>query len=356
MITKHQHRIDGNDRAAILVVAACGHVRDPARAVTELCWALSDTSDLTLAELLAERREAKEASDSWLYERDVVQRRRDDIDPLRNVARFSMLVNWLGSERACEVLRALIGTDPAEFLDSEPDLAGQVVDWFSRRRRINRFQARDLAQSLVAALEARHVAVWQEQARRLLAAEDDITDVHPRLCRLAATLAAGNLASAEKVTALNDPPAEPRALIQKAILGDYYARLAHAVLVEWSLLGWRDRRRITPKHLDASYDEQHLLICDTCALVYPVPPASELIDRCRHCNGALRDWPERATVFPPAQRLDTIQDRLRQRASRRDQRRPRTPVRSQLQAGAGGSSSTWPWKTRAPVEFVAGHE
>jgi hypothetical protein len=127
VIAKHGQRVDGNDRAAMLVVAACGLVRDPGRAVCEPSWALVDdsTADLTLPEILAERARAKDASDVWLYERDVVQRRRDDIHALRSVFEFASLSDWLGSDRAAEVLRLLVGTDPAEFLDCEPGLADQ---------------------------------------------------------------------------------------------------------------------------------------------------------------------------------------------------------------------------------------
>ncbi len=148
VLVRHRHGTDDHDRAAKLVASACGHVRDPASAVTEPCWALPDTSDLTLAESLAERAEAKDVSDAWLYERDVVQRRRDDIGVLRSITQFGALADWLGSDHAREVLRALIGTDTAAFLDQEPDLAAPLIEWFTRRRRLNRFQARDLAQPL----------------------------------------------------------------------------------------------------------------------------------------------------------------------------------------------------------------
>jgi hypothetical protein len=123
----------------------------------------------------------------------------------------------------------LIGTDPAVFLDGEPDLAAQVVEWFNRRRRINRFHARDLARPLVASLEKRRRGMWEEKARRLLAAQDDIADEHPRLCRLAAVVATGHLASPDEIAALDDPPAESRTQIQQAVLGDFYARRANSV-------------------------------------------------------------------------------------------------------------------------------
>jgi Replication-relaxation len=313
VIAKHRQRIDGNDRAAMLAVGACGLVRDPARAVTEPRWALPDTSiaDLTFAEILAERAEAKEASDAWLYERDVVQRRRDDIGILRSITQFGALADWLGSDQDDEVLRAFIGIDPAAFLDTEPHLAAQVIEWFTWRHRLNRFQARDLAQPLVAALEARHDTVWQEQAQLLLAAKDELADIHPRRCRLAATLAAGKLASVDEIAALNDPPNESRAEVQRGILEEYHARRTDAVNEEWSRLGWRERRRNTRDRLEVAYDEQHLLICDTCALVYPMPPTGEPVgSRCGYCDGAILDWPERTSVPVLAHVLNGVQNLL----------------------------------------------
>ncbi len=101
VIAKHQSTTDPQDQAAELVVAACGLVRDPGPAVGEPRWALSDDSapDLTLAEILAERAAAKVASDAWLYERDVVQRRRNHIEALRS-ARWGVRSAGLARQRA----------------------------------------------------------------------------------------------------------------------------------------------------------------------------------------------------------------------------------------------------------------
>jgi hypothetical protein len=311
VLAKYQLRADANDPAATLVVTACGLVREPDRAVDEACWALSDDSaaDLTLAEILAERAEAKDASDAWLYEHDVVQRRRDNIAALRTMTQFGALADWLGSDRAGEVLRVLIGTDPVGFLDAEPELAGRAIDWCSRRRRLNRFQARDLAQTLVSTLEARHDAIWREQVRRLLAASDDIADEHPRLCRLAAALAVGHLASPEEIADLDDPPAQSRAQIQQAILGGYHAHRSAAVDQQWSSLGRRDRRRVTREKIETEYDERNLLICETCALVYPLPPdGGSFNSSCRYCDGTILDWSDRAFITNLAQQLNTVRD------------------------------------------------
>jgi hypothetical protein len=275
---------------------------------------LSDDSaaDLTLAEILDERAAAKDASDAWLYERDVVQRRRDDIDALRAITKFGGLADWLGSHHASEVLRALIGADPAGLLDTEPDIAEQVIDWGARRRRLNRFQARELAQTLVSILEARHDTIWREQVRRLLAAEDDIADEHPRLFRLAAALAARHLASPEAIADLDDPPAQSRVQIQQAILDGYHAQRSAVVDRQWSSLGWRDRRRVAREEIETEYDERNLLICKACALVYPIPPdGGPFESSCRYCDGTILDWSDRTFIASLAQQLNTVRDAAR---------------------------------------------
>jgi hypothetical protein len=317
VIAKHQSTTDPQDRAAVLVVAACGLVRDLGPSVGEPRWALSDdsTPDLTFAEILTERSAAKVASDAWLYERDVVQRRRNTIDAVRVLAGASDLGNWLGSERAAEALRFLVDGDPVAFMDREPHLAEQIADWYDRRRRVGRFQARDLAQHLVAELEERHAVMWQQQARRLLAAEADIADEHPRVCQLAALLAAGRLVSAVQIGLLVRRAEQTRAEIQQDALKGYPARRAAAVDRLRTDLGWRDRRRVACEQLGADYDERHLCICDTCALIYPMAPDSETISsRCAHCDGTLLDWPARTTVTTLAERLNNIRALARERA------------------------------------------
>ena len=182
----------------------------------------------------------------------------------------------------------LIGTDPATFLDNEPDLAGQVLEWADVRRRTDRFKARHRAEPFVRVLEARHNDVWRLQARRLLGASEHIAAGHPKVCRLAAILVTGRLASAYDIANLDDPPAMTRAQIQSTLLGD------------------SDARR-------TSHNEQALIICDTCTLMYPLPPSGEPVaGRCNRCGGDLLDGQERASIPTPAQRLHSIESRLRQ--------------------------------------------
>ena len=314
VISKHQSKTDPQDEAAVLVVAACGLVRDPGPAVGEPRWALSDDSapDLTLAEILAERAAARVASDEWVYERDVVQRRRHTFEAVRVLAEASGLADWLGSERAADALRFLVDGDPAAFVDREPDLAEQIADWYDRRRRVGRFQARDLAKPLVADLEHRHDRIWQRQARRLLAAEADIADEHPRGYRLAVALAECRLVGATLIDALDQPAEQTRAEIQQSILGDYYARRAAAVDQHWSGLGWRDRRHASYEHVEADYDERNLRVCDTCALVYPVPQTDQSLgSRCAPCDGRVVGRSDRDIGPTLAERLNGIRHLVR---------------------------------------------
>ncbi len=312
VIEKHRRSADPHDRAATLVVAACGLVRDPGNAVAQVCWGLPDDSvaDLTLAEVLVERAAAKDASDAWLYERDVVQRRRDDIEALRSVAGASALADWLGSEPAAQVLRLLIGADPGAFMDQNPSLAGQVAEWFDRRRRVGRFQARDLAQPLVTALEERHDVMWQQQAHRVLAAEADIADEHPRLCRLAAGLAEGHLVDAAAIAALDQPAEQTRAEIQQRLLGDYHDERTAAITKAWTSLPRRERRRTSVGELTEAYDAQRLLSCELCALVYPRRGGDADRDHCEFDGRVLAEGAQRPVVPSTAEHLEAVRGRL----------------------------------------------
>lgn len=310
VLTPQRRRADANDPAAALVTAACGHVRDPARAVTEPCWVLPDTStaELTLAELLTERLDAQKTSQAWLYERDVVQQRKDNISALRAMAQFAGLDEWLGSPKAAEAITVLIGIDPAAFLDNEPDLAGQVLDWYAQRRRLDKFRARALASPLVADLANRYTAIWAEQVHRLLAAQDHIAADQPHLHGLAKTLSRGALASIDEMDLLDTPPATTRAQIQQRLLGDYASSRTAVLDEEWQRYDRRARRHITREQLATAYDDKHLAVCDTCALIYQVDAKTPF--RCTYCGANLLDWPDRTSVPSLAQRLEALRRQL----------------------------------------------
>ncbi len=212
LIDQHERTLPFDDPADVLVVAACSHVHDPVRAVIEACWKVPEAAaaELTLAELLSERLEAQAETADWHAHHDAAAKRRADLEALQDLRSFTALADWLNSEPAAEALQTMIGTDPPAFLDTEPDLAAQVIEWGRNRRRIPRSDAREYARPLVPVLDARHTALWGQQARLLLSSREHLAAAEPWLCRLIATLAAGHLAEDAEIDALHadtDPPA-----------------------------------------------------------------------------------------------------------------------------------------------------
>ena len=112
------------------------------------------------------------------------------------------------------------------------------------------------------------------------------------------------------------PPAEQtRAEIQQAILERLSCPPGDAVDRVRSRLGGETDDELAREQLEAHYDRRNLLICDTCALVYPWPPDGETIpSRCVHCDGTLLDWPARTKVTTVAERLNNIRVLARERA------------------------------------------
>jgi hypothetical protein len=275
--------------------------------VVEPSWILPDTTtELSLVEILAERLGAQRVSEEWHRHVTTVVRRREQIDELRNLRTETGLGSYLGSERAVAVLRALISADPAVFLDDEPELSEQIVDWVRERRRVGKYQARDRARQWVEALECRYDMVWAAQAHRFLAASAHLAAGHPSVYRLAAVLAGGDLA--DDLSVLDSPPNTSRTALQDAVLGDYSARRAQYVDEIWQGLRRRDRKRRSRQDLADRFDDEHLLICATCTTMYPLPET--VYERCQHCGDVLLDWPDRAKVTPLAQRLHVIRRRL----------------------------------------------
>jgi hypothetical protein len=151
----------------------------------------------------------------------------------------------------------------------------------------------------------------RDQARRLLSAEEHLAAGDPRVYRLATTLAGGKLATKEEIALLDLPPTRTREDLQREHFGEYLTRRAAAVEREWAAFGRRDRRRVTRDHLAAAYDDEHLLVCETCEMMYPQDePNVPYVAWCRYCGGALIDWPERHTITPLRKRLDSVREHL----------------------------------------------
>jgi transcription initiation factor IIE alpha subunit len=312
LIAQHEERLPFEDPADVLVVAACGFVHDPARAITESCWTVPEAAatELTLAELLSERLEAQTETEDR-DARDAAAQRLADLDVLCELRSVEMLAGWFDSRPAAEALAALIGTDPAAFLAREPDLATQVLEWGRHWRRIPRSERRERAQPLVPVLEARHTALWAQQARLLLSSYDHLAAAEPRLCRLIAILADGHLADDAGIAMLRAAPARSRQQLQRDAWGDYPAQREAVVEARWAVLGRRVRRQISREQLADAYDDEHLIICATCHIVYlKVGPNTLLQQYCPHCDGAILDWTDRASIVPLEDGLARIRHQL----------------------------------------------
>jgi hypothetical protein len=312
LIARHEERLPFEDPAEVLVVAACGLVRDPGRAVGEACWKVPEAAaaELTLAELLSERLDAQVQTEDNDAQRAIAQRR-SDLEVLQELRSLGAMSDWLGSERAAEALKAIIGNDPAGFLDGEPDLAAQILDWGRHWRRIPLSDRRERAKPLIPILEARHTSLWAQQARLLLSSHDHLAAGEPRLCRLIATLADGHLATDAEIAMLRAAPARTRQQLQRDAWGDYPAQRKAAVEARWAALGRRVRRQTSLEQLAAEHNDDHLIICDTCHLVYLNMGPDTLLQRyCPHCDGTIVDWTDRGGIVPLTGRLDEIRERL----------------------------------------------
>jgi transcription initiation factor IIE alpha subunit len=318
LIARHEERLPFDDPADVLVVAACGHVHDPTRGISEACWKVPEAAatELTLTELLSERLDARAETDDR-GARDVAAQRLADLDVLRELREVDVLTDWVGSRRAAEALNALICTEPAAFLDQEPDLAAQILEWGRHWRRISRSERRERARPLVPVLEARHAVLWAEQARLLLSSHDHLAAAEPLLCRLITTLADGHLANETEIAMLRTAPARTRQQLQHDAWGDYPAQRNTDIEAQWAALGRRTRRHISREQLAAPIDDEHLIICATCQIIYLKEGPNALLQyRCPHCDGTIIGWTDRASIRPLTRRLDDIRQRLTEAAQK----------------------------------------
>jgi hypothetical protein len=302
-------------RAQALVVAACGLVREPARAVTELCWILPDpaAAEVSLAELLAERIAAQARADAWYDQLDATTRVAEQRSTLYEIARDDGLDELLGDERAGDALRLLVGTDASGLMDAEPELAAAVLAWWAD-------QDTDTA-PVRAALLDRHAQLWAEHARTLLAAHDHIAADDPHLAVYARALQDVRLLADWQLKVLAEPPKRTRARVQADALRDYPARRAAEVKARWDGMSRWARRRTSVDELAAGYDAEQLQVCDTCGTLIPRPDPDRLDDyhdyfdtpdECRFCGDGRRiDYARRGEVPTLAQRLAEIRTRLR---------------------------------------------
>jgi DNA-binding transcriptional ArsR family regulator len=277
----------GEDAAVVhaekLMVAACGLVRDPARAVVEHCWLLPDQTlgEVSLAEILAERVAAQATADVILAAQEADRNRRDDAALLHDLIyrQKDSLRAELG-EHAIEVLDHLDRVD-ARIADAQPDLAQALLSWSQGDTPpVTTTEVREL-------LAALHRKIWTGQARAVLGAQQLIAADDPKLHGYARVLLDGHLLTRWHITDLTRPPISREQREQDA-LHDYLTERDTETRRQHDQLPWLTRRRTSPADLAAVYDEQHLLVCGTCAMPVrdPDPNGEHWRDaeECKHCR------------------------------------------------------------------------
>ena len=309
-----------------LVIAACGHVRDPGPAVTDPVWWMipadptQPPEPVTLAGLLAGRVAAQQVAAGW-YQRvaadQAAAHRAVTLDEIRSDGGLAEL---LGDERAADVLPRLLAQ--VDRCDTEhPGLTDQLLAWWPHRH--------DPTAAAVAAVRAvlvdEHALLWAEQARTVLAAPRS-----PRLAVAAATLGEGRLLTDLSLGLVVDGPHERQAAAVTDQRARYTAARDQAVTTRWDALGWRARRRTDRTELAAAYDNEQLLVCDLCAAAVPrrapADPAAAVRwdwpdvddvdqavpgDGCPVCRtGHLLPYPQRDQVPTLDQRLAQVRARL----------------------------------------------
>lgn len=280
--------------AGRLVVAACGHVRDPQVAVTERVWMLpGDTAEITLTDLLADRVQVARRAHAV----EVAAARR------RATHRWNTTVGALAGDRraipalageheAQQVLRALQagGTKVLGGWAAAAGPAGAgLIAWWEPYATTSRYGAAEPPPlDVVFALAAEYPDRWKTQADRLAAAAGPVAAEAPVWQAAATRLLAGELLPDDDldraVTASESRAQAQHRLWQPADsyaaasggsgadpAVDYPTRRERAVHTKWASLSRRERWRTSLEELAGRYDDQFLAHCPVCQLAIPTP-------------------------------------------------------------------------------------
>jgi hypothetical protein len=156
-----------------LVVAACGHVRDPQAAVTGRVWMLpGDTAEITLTDLLADRitlaRRAEVIRARAARERAAADRRAT----LQSLAGDPRAVPALREDpAAARVLRAVQADEElADWVAANGEAGAALLDWWITYARDRYRPAGPPPATVAAALAGDFTTRWRAQVETLLAA------------------------------------------------------------------------------------------------------------------------------------------------------------------------------------------
>lgn len=140
--------------------------------------------------------------------------------------------------------------------------------------------------------------LWANQARTLLANVEAIAADDPRLCRPAASVAAGELV---REWALTTEGVTDGRVAKAEAASDYEARRRAAVAYHLRQLPLHRRLVASEAGLGANFDAQHLVICTDCGIARHErdDPYGYQRDSCPLCGGPLIPAADRPEVLPP---------------------------------------------------------
>lgn len=279
-----------------LIVAATGLVRDPARAVTEHAWNLTDpeAAETTVTAILDERATVAAAARPAYERRRAETLARDRARTLQLLSsRHAHLEPSLG-QAAVDLLTYLLTDDRdrdrgnvfAPDLDTGPVLT-TLADWWRRQHR-----DAATAKALRTALTRLHHTAWSHQVHQLarLAAEGGD---RPAWYEAAVYLSEPRLLTPSEHRWLDQPSSREEA--QAAVWRDWQppdreyhlSRLTYPqwrdeeVSQQWRALSWWQHQRTDRDALAAAFDNEHLTACARCGLTLPTNDTGTC-PGCRH--------------------------------------------------------------------------
>jgi hypothetical protein len=165
--------------------------------------------------------------------------------------------------------------------------------------------------------QALYRELWTNQARTLLANVAAITADDPRLCRPAASVAAGELV---REWTLTKGGVTDRCVVEAEAMADYEARRQAAVSEQVRQLPLHRRLVVSQPALAADFDARHLVVCADCGIARHErdEPYGYQRDNCPVCGGPLVPAVLRPDVLPPlAESIATIRAQLANLGGRR---------------------------------------
>ena len=288
----HRSSVRTNDPEHVeQLVAACAVVTAPEEAVAAPVWrsAVAD-APMTLSSLLSPEVRIYRRLVAHVAEAEQAQawhRRRHRVDEL--LRHPDAIAVAMGDERASAAVAYVLGgplrgmDHPEQWALRHLDLVEATADWWSAAQG----GADEVPAQLAAAWRGVYLNCWSMQADAVLGDNDAVRLGDPRLRRPVADLAAGVLVPDHTLRPVS--PIDGPALAAE-VLDDHSRRRDLAIMAQLHALPLHRRLRTDRTQVEATYDAEHLLICQGCTLPHsherdtssftPTP-------RCRCCGGEL---------------------------------------------------------------------